>query len=47
VTTLIALLPFLLLIVLPIRLVMRYLLRKNRKQKSAGETARAKDIKTE
>lgn len=46
VTALIALLPFLLLIVLPIYLVIRYLLRKNRKQKLATEIAR-EEIKTE
>jgi len=40
VTALIALLPFLLLIVLPIYLVIRYLLRKNRKLKTADEIAR-------
>ncbi len=40
VTALIALLPFLLLIVLPIYLLMRYFLRKNRKRKLAGEIVR-------
>ena len=40
VTALIALLPFLLLIVLPIYLVIRYFLRKNRKRKTADEIAR-------
>ena len=46
VTALTALLPFLLLIVLPIYLVIRYLLRKNRKRQTAGEIAR-EEIKTE
>lgn len=46
VTALIALLPFLLLIVLPIYLVIRYLLRKNRKRQTADEIAR-EEIKTE
>ena len=46
VKALIALLPFLLLIVLPIYLVIRYLLRKNRKRKLADEIAR-EEIKTE
>jgi len=40
VTALIALLPFFLFIVLPIYLLMRYLVRKNRKQKLASEIAR-------
>lgn len=40
VTALIALLPFLILIVLPTYLVIRYLLKKNRKQKTADEIAR-------
>jgi len=40
VTALIALVPFLLFIALPIYLLIRYLLRKNRKQKLAGEIAR-------
>ncbi len=43
---LIALLPFLLLIVLPICLVIRYLLKKNRKRKTADEIAR-EEIKSE
>jgi hypothetical protein len=46
VTFLIALLPFLILVVLPIYLVIRYLLRKNRKRKSADEIAR-EEIKVE
>jgi hypothetical protein len=40
VTALIALLPFLILIVLPIYLVIRYLLKKNRKRQTADEIAR-------
>jgi Flp pilus assembly protein TadB len=40
VTALIALLPFFLFIVLPIYLVIRYFVRKNRRQKSASEIAR-------
>jgi len=43
---LIALLPFLILIVLPIYLLVRYILRKNRKQKSASDIAR-EEIKSE
>ena len=43
---LIALLPFLLLIVLPICLVIRYLLKKDRKRKTADEIAR-EEIKSE
>jgi len=46
VTILIAFLPFLILIVLPIYLVIRYLLRKNRKRKLASEIAR-EEIKTD
>ena len=46
VTALIALLPFLILIVLPIYLVIRYLLRKNRNRKTADQIAR-EEIKTE
>jgi len=46
VTALIALLPFLILIVLPIYLVIRYFLRKNRKRQTADEIAR-EEIKTE
>ena len=46
VTALIALLPFLILIVLPIYLLIRYLLRKNQKRKTADEIAR-EEIKTE
>ncbi len=43
---LIALLPFLILIVLPIYLLVRYILRKNRKQKLASDIAR-EEIKSE
>ena len=43
---LIALLPFLILIVLPIYLLIRYILRKNRKQKLASDIAR-EEIKSE
>jgi len=46
VTALIALLPFLILIVLPIYLVIRYLLRKNQNRKTADQIAR-EEIKTE
>lgn len=46
VTAIIALLPFLILIVLPIYLVIRYFLRRHRRQKLAGEIAR-EEIKTE
>ena len=46
VTALITLVPFLLFIVLPIYLVIRYLLKKNRKQKLAQEIAR-EEIKNE
>jgi hypothetical protein len=46
VTVLIALLPFLIFIVLPIYLLIRYILRKNRKQKLASEIAR-EEIKSE
>ena len=45
VTALIALLPFLLFIVLPIYLVIRYLLKRNRKHKTANEIAR-EEIRT-
>lgn len=40
ITAIIALLPFLIFIVLPSCLVIRYFVKKNRKQKSAGEVAR-------
>lgn len=40
ITIIIALLPFLVFIVLPIYLLIRYFVKKNRKQKSAGEVAR-------
>ncbi|MDQ3062761.1 MAG: DUF4349 domain-containing protein, partial [Acidobacteriota bacterium] len=43
---LIALLPFLILIVLPIYLLVRYILRKNRKQKLASDIAR-EEIRSE
>lgn len=46
VRVLIALLPFLILIVLPIYLLIRYILRKNRKQKLASDIAR-EEIKSE
>lgn len=46
VRALIALLPFLLLIVLPIYFVIRYFVRKNQKRKTAGEIAR-EEINTE
>ena len=46
VTVLIALLPFLIFIVLPIYLLIRYILRKNRKRKLASEIAR-EEIKSE
>ncbi len=46
VTVLIALLPFLIFIVLPIYLLIRYILKKNRKQKLASEIAR-EEIKSE
>ncbi|HEV8159363.1 MAG TPA: DUF4349 domain-containing protein [Pyrinomonadaceae bacterium] len=46
VKVLIALLPFLILIVLPIYLLIRYILRKNRKQKLASDIAR-EEIKSE
>lgn len=46
VTAIIALLPFLVLVVLPIYLVIRYLLRKRRKQKAAEEIVR-EEIKNE
>lgn len=47
VTALIALLPFLILIVLPIYLVIRYFLKKNRKRRLAEEFARTEEIKTD
>ncbi|MGI8468289.1 MAG: DUF4349 domain-containing protein [Pyrinomonadaceae bacterium] len=46
ITIIIALLPFLILVVLPIYLIIRYFLRKNRKLKLAGEIAR-EEIRTE
>jgi hypothetical protein len=46
VTFVIAILPFLLLVVLPLALVIRYFLRKQRKRKMAGEIAR-EEIKSE
>lgn len=47
VTVLIALLPFLIFIVLPIYLLIRYILRKNQKRKLASEIARAEEIRSE